>query len=163
VPDNSAFDLTDTWTLEAWVYPRAAGNAVDQDIISKWDGNPGASYILQIDATGVLRLLTADGTNDAIVPGATALTNNVWQHVAATFDHGTAKLYLNGTLDRTATGVLTPFVGPEPLAFGREGNFAGGAFDGGIDEVRLWKSVRTASDIAGSRSNRLSGSESGLV
>ena len=34
------------------------------------------------------------------------LANGVWQHVAATFDHGTLKLLLNGVLDRTVTGAV---------------------------------------------------------
>src|SRR4051794_26395765 len=44
VPDHPDLDLQTTWTLEAWVYPRSAGNGVDQDIISKWDGATDAAY-----------------------------------------------------------------------------------------------------------------------
>lgn len=163
VPDNSAFDLSNSWTLEAWAYPRAAGNGNDQDIISKWDGAPDAAYILQIDRTGVLRLVTNDGSNQTIVLGQTLIANTTWQHIAATFSSGTVRLYLNGVLDKTATGALTPINSSQPLAFGREGNFAGGTFNGRIDEVRVWKVVRTGSELATSRGKRLSGSESGLA
>jgi hypothetical protein len=163
VSDNDLLDLTTTWTLEAWVYPRAAGNGVDQDIVSKWGGNPGASYILQIDATGVLRLVTADGTNDAIVLGVTTLSNDLWQHVAATFDHGTVKLYLNGVLDRTVTGVLTPYVGTQAIAFGREGAYPGGTISADLDEIRIWNVVRSAANIADHDTARLRGNEHGLV
>jgi hypothetical protein len=162
VPDNDLLDLTATWTLEAWVYPRAAGNGSDQDIISKWAGNPGASYILQIDATGVIRLVTSDGTTNSIILGVTALTNNTWQHVAATFDGGTVNLYLNGVVDRTVTGVRTPYIGGEPVAFGREGNFPGGYLNGILDEVRIWNVTRTQTQIAASM-NGLKGKSSGLV
>jgi hypothetical protein len=163
VPDNSAFDLSNTWTLEAWVYPRAAGDGADQDIIAKWDGAPDASYILQIDRTGVLRLVTNDGSRQTIALGQTPLASNAWQHVAGTFENGTIRLYLNGVLDRTLTGALTPINSSQPLAFGREGNFPGGTFDGRIDEVRLWKVARTGGELAASRRERLSGSEAGLV
>jgi len=163
VPDNPALDLTSTWTLEAWVYPRAAGNGADQDIISKWGGNPGASYILQINGTGVIRLVTSNGTTNSIVLGATHLANNSWQHVAATFAQGTLQLYLNGVLDQTATGVMVPYVGTEPVAFGREGNFAGGTLNGLIDEVRLWNVTRSAAEIATFMGQKLGGSEPGLA
>lgn len=163
VPDNPALDLTATWTLEAWVHPRAAGNGVDQDIISKWAGNPGASYILQIDHSGVIRLVTSNGTTNSIILGPTLLANNTWQHVAATFDNGTVLLYLNGVLDQTATGAMVPYVGTEPVAFGREGNFPGGTLNGIIDEVRIWNVVRTASDLATFKGRKLVGSEPGLV
>jgi concanavalin A-like lectin/glucanase superfamily protein/Kelch motif protein len=163
VADNAAFDLSNTWTLEVWISPRTAGNGNDQDIVSKWDGAPDAAYILQIDRTGVLRLVTNDGSSQTIVLGQTPIANTTWQHVAATFSSGTVRLYLNGVLDKTATGALTPINSSQPLAFGREGNFAGGTFDGRIDEVRLWKVVRTGSQLATWRGKRLSGSESGLV
>jgi len=82
--------------------------------------------------------------------------------VAATFDGGTVNLYLNGVVDRTATGVRTPYVGTEPVAFGREGNFPGGYLNGILDEVRIWKVARTGTEIAASMS-RLKGKSSGLV
>jgi hypothetical protein len=163
VPDSPALDLTSTWTLEAWVFPRAAGNGADQDIISKWAGNPGASYILQIDHSGVIRLVTSNGTTNSIILGPTLLANNSWQHVAATFDNGTVLLYLNGVLDQTATGAMVPYVGPEPVAFGREGNYPGGTLNGILDEVRIWNVVRTASDLATFKARKLVGSEPGLV
>src|SRR5205823_14048343 len=134
VPDSPTLDLTTSWTLEAWVYPRAAGNGVDQDIISKWDGAPDASYILQIDRTGVLRLVTNDGSTQTIVLSQGLLINNTWQHVAATFEGtgttGTVRLYLDGALDTTVYNALTPINSTQPVAFGREGNYPGGTISG---------------------------------
>jgi len=164
VPDHSDLDLRNTWTLEAWVYPRAPGDGIDQDLISKWDGVTDAAYILQIDgATGKLRLVTNNGITQSIILSNAVLQNNVWRHVAATFSNGTAKLYLNGALDRTVSGVLTPINSTQPLAFGREGNYSGGTLNGRLDEVRLWKVVRSATNIANWRKRRLAGTESGLV
>jgi Concanavalin A-like lectin/glucanases superfamily len=167
VPDNNALDLTTSWTLEAWVYPRASGNGADQDIISKWDGAPDASYIMQIDRTGALRMVTNNGSSQTIALSNALLTNNTWQHVAATFQgtnvSGTLKLYVNGVLDKTVTNALTPINSTQPLAFGREGNVSGGTLNGIIDEVRLWNIVRTDAEIASNRSVRLSGTETGLA
>jgi hypothetical protein len=96
------------------------------------------------------------------VLGATTLANGTWQHVAATFDQGDVRLYLNGVLDQSATGVRTPYVGTEPVAFGREGNYSGGTLDGLIDEVRLWNVARTGSELSAAMGQRLAGSEPGL-
>jgi hypothetical protein len=164
VADHPDLDLRHRWTVETWVYPRGVGNGADEDLISKWDGVADAAYILQIDGgTGKLRLVTNNGLTQSIILSNTQLTNRVWQHVAATFRAGTLKLYLNGVLDRTVTGVLTPINSSQPLAFGREGNFSGGTLDGRLDEVRVWNVVRTPNQIANWRRRKLSGTETGLV
>ena len=98
-----------------------------------------------------------------IVLSNARLTNRVWQHVSASFSNGVVKLYINGLLDRTVTGVLTRLNSTQPLAFGREGNFSGGTLDGRLDEIRVWKVVRTANQIANWRRRSLVGTENGLV
>jgi hypothetical protein len=163
VPDDNLLDLTSTWTLEAWIKPTDASTGADQDIISKWALIFTASYILQIDATGKLRLVTANGTDVRVILSNGTLGDQTWNHVAATFSRGTVKLYLNGALDKTVTGVLTPLVSTEPVAFGREGTYPGGTFNGSIDEIRIWKVVRSKSQIARSLTKRLLGTETGLV
>lgn len=163
MPDNNLLDLTTTWTLEAWVKPVHASTGADQDIISKWAGIATASYILQIDATGKLRLVTANGTTVRVILSNGTLGDQTWHHVAATFGNGTVKLYVNGALDKTVSGVPTPLVSTEPVAFGREGNYSGGTFNGNIDEIRIWNVVRSGSQIARSLTRRLQGSETGLV
>jgi hypothetical protein len=164
VADHPDLDLRDTWTLEAWVFPRGVGRGADEDIISKWDGGGNASYILQIDgATGTLRLVTHDGVSNTITLSNTALLNRVWQHVAATYNNGIVKLYLNGTLDRRRTGALTPMNSTQPVAFGREGNFPGGTLDGRLDEIRIWNVVRGPKQISNWRRRSLTGTETGLV
>jgi hypothetical protein len=73
------------------------------------------------------------------------------------------KLYVKGSLDRSATGVLTPLNSGQPLAFGREGNYPGGTLLGRLDELRIWNVVRTPTQIATWRRRSLSGRENGLV
>jgi hypothetical protein len=163
VPDHNLLDLTNTGTLEAWVKPVDASIGTDQDIISKWAGISTASYILQIDATGKLRLVTANGTSVRVILSNGTLGNQTWHHVAATFSNGTVKLYVNGALDRTVSGVLTPLISTEPVAFGREGTHPGGTFDGIIDEIRIWNVVRSGPQIARFLTRRLQGSETGLA
>jgi hypothetical protein len=164
VADHADLDLRNTWSLEAWVYPRAAGKGADEDLISKWASVIDAAYVLQIEgASGKLRLITNNGITRTIIRSNTRLTNGVWQHVAATFSNGTVKLYLNGVRVRGATGVVTPINSTQPLAFGREGTFSRGTFDGRLDEVRIWKVARTATQITNWRRQSLTGTESGLV
>jgi hypothetical protein len=163
VPDNNRLDLTTTWTLEAWVKTSDASSGADQDIISKWAMVYTASYILQIDAVGRLRLVINNGVTQSIILSNGTLGDRTWNHVAATFNHGTVSLYVNGALDRTVSGVLTPLVSTEPVAFGREGNYNGGTLKGMIDEIRIWNVVRSGQQIGRSMTKRLLGTEAGLV
>jgi hypothetical protein len=163
VPDHNLLDLTNTWTLEAWVKPVDASTGADQDIISKWAAVTTASYILQIDRTGKLRVVTNNGSTQSIILSNGFLGDQTWHHVAATFNNGTVKLYVNGALNRTVSGVLTPLISTEPVAFGREGTFSGGTFNGIIDEIRIWNVVRSGRQIARFLTRPLQGSETGLV
>jgi hypothetical protein len=110
-----------------------------------------------------LRLAIANGATVRVIISNGTLGDRTWHHVGATFSNGTVKLYVNGALDKTVTGVPTPLVSTEPVAFGREGSFAGGTFKGLIDEVRIWNVMRSGSQIARSLTKRLQGSETGLV
>jgi hypothetical protein len=164
VPDAPSLDLSSAWTLEAWIYPRHVEAPDFQHVISKWDGGGNASYTLEVHA-GRLRVGLHDGVHPTdAVESVGLLANNTWQHVAATFDHGTVRLYINGVLDRTVNGLVTPMNSDRPLSFGHEGPpYGGWWYDGLIDEVRVWNVVRTDAQLLATMGQRLSGSELGLV
>ncbi len=129
-----------------------------------------ANYFLGIDnATGILcadfeqHNATNNGTAYAAgqnfpVFGSTVLENDVFYHVAATYDTATAvwKLYVNG-VQETTTQTLPTFVGvvPRPdniqgFGIGTTVNSSGGRsgfFHGIIDEARVWNHARSATEI----------------
>lgn len=78
------------------------------------------------------------------------LTTGAWSHLAFVFDGSSEKLYINGTLagSRVFEG-YEPQVpsGAGPLSIGGNGLW-GEWFDGAIDEVRLFDSALTATQIA---------------
>ena len=90
------------------------------------------------------------------------VTVGTWMHVAATYDPPTSKLvvYRNGLPYGTNTVAGVNLQGI-PLALGA----ANGEdrFNGGLDEVRIWRTTRTAAQIAAGYTQRLSGAETGLV
>jgi hypothetical protein len=163
VADNNALDLSTTFTLEVWVYPTQASKGTNQDVISKWGTGGNASYGLQVSPTGRAYLGTHDGIASVGVLGKTGLASGAWQHVAATFDQGTVRIYVNGVLDTVQAGIAAPMNSTSPLAFGAEGTSGGYTFGGVMDEIRIWNVVRSAADIAASRFTRLVGSEAGLA
>lgn len=96
---------------------------------------------------------------------------NQWAHIAITYDGGTSgiKVYYDG-LEQTIvnsvnpTGLLPKRAGAT-LNIGRALTFNSSSdnFQGLMDEVRIWDTPRSLSELTGTMNNCLSGTESGLV
>ncbi|MBE0642193.1 MAG: LamG domain-containing protein, partial [Bacteroidales bacterium] len=149
-----------TWTLEAWVNPasvmtgqRTIVGGVHQ--CADWavtvkDG----VFALVIKPQNAICSHTATSTVQA-VPG-------VWYHVAAVNTGTQARLYVNGNLALT-TSVSPYYLGtPSGVRIGGEYCCYGNSFHGIIDEVRIWKTARSQSQILANMYNSLSGSEASL-
>jgi predicted metalloprotease len=163
VPDHSDLDLSSTWTLEAWIAPTDVARSNFQHVISKWNGGGDASYTLEIRA-GHLRAGIHDGATTWAFESTGLLVNDVWQHVAITFDNGLLSLYIDGVLDAAWTGVPTPMNSTRPVSLGREGPpFNSRYYAGLMDEVRMWSVARSGVELAGAMHALLSGTEAGLV
>lgn len=104
------------------------------------------------------------------LPGA-ILPLNEWSHVAATYDGKTVKFYLNGVLTDSKTistnvQSITWSTLPTGLYAGRymattpaDASY----FKGIIDDIRLWRTVRTPNEIANNYLTKLIGSETNLA
>ena len=162
------------FTLEAWIKRQATGATTTTGtggvtaipIISKGmaeaDGsNVDMNYFLGINATNALTADfedTATGLNHPVTAATTGPTaavianDNTWHHVAATYDGGTWRLYMDGALKTTlAVGAFTPrFDSIQHAAIGTALNSTGGVganqqgfFGGVVDEVRIWNYARS--------------------
>jgi hypothetical protein len=164
VPDADVLDLGATFTLEAWIRPHNVAASAYQHVISKWGGGANASYVLQVHA-GRLGVGIHDGTVNSVLESTAALVDGAWQHVAATFDHGTLRLYVNGVLDAEMSGAVAPMASTQPLNFGQEHSlgYTGWSYDGIIDEIRIWNVALSERQLARNMAKRLRGTERGLV
>ncbi len=92
------------------------------------------------------------------------VNNNQWHHIAVTWERHTAngyKTYFDGVLRDSKDAVDTAL--PE-ISAGWLGAYNNGEYiTGQLDEVRIWKVERTASDIQQNMNKELSGNEAGLV
>ena len=105
-----------------------------------------------------------------------SIENNTWYHVALTLNGGSSvtgnafKGYLNSVEFGSGDGSkLWNHGGDVSIARNRDTKFHDGDynnekyFDGKIDEVRLWNTTRTQTQIAAKKDTVLNGNESGLT
>lgn len=165
---------TPSFTLEAWIRMEGAGVttttgtggiAAAIPIIAKGRGeaetptNLNMNYFLGIDnSTGQLAADFEEGYNGTSAPnhpvvGNTILAQNTWYHVAVTYGSGEWKLYVNGVLDKTKTEAGSPIPEINSIQHASIGSaltstgVAAGFFNGKIDEVRIWNTVKTQVEI----------------
>jgi hypothetical protein len=141
---DHAVDLTNTsFTIEYWAQLYATG---EMYIIGQgpdtWETDKNLN--IGFSSTNTIRF-GFDATNT--VETSTAITDTLWHHYAFAYDQGTReiKIYIDGELDLTSvmpdgysgSGILNIAKAP--------GN--SNVFIGDLDEVRIWKTIRSADEI----------------
>jgi hypothetical protein len=157
IPQKSVAPCKKAMTLEAWVFPLAAtltGRIIDHSTAGSADG-----FLLDL-LSGKPRILV--GTQACTA--TTALSVNTWYHLAGTFDASDSiRLYINGVLALSVEKVdSVPYNATLNVRIGIDQN-ASNRFNGIIDEVRIWNTARTQSQIQSMKDSTLSGSETGLA
>jgi hypothetical protein len=153
---NNASVQISTGTLEAWIKTSDAGSWY-RGIVTKQSAY--GMFLLDNELT------IYDWKSGAENKTGVYLNDNKWHHVAFSFQSGVvngSSIYIDGIKTKTITYTIsdqTVSLGigsgssPSPIQF----------FTGSIDEVRVWNTVRTQSELQSNMYNELGGNESGLV
>jgi hypothetical protein len=163
VPHNAAFNSTTNVTYEAWVKPSANVAAYRRIVGKGGNGTQEAPGIYVQQTTGKVSAgMLINGTQQ-IINSTLTINDNEWHHTAFTYDGTTLKLYVDGTLDGTLaiTGTITTNASPLDIGYNSPLNLY--PFIGKIDEVRVWNTTRTFSEILATMNSSLIGNEAGLV
>jgi hypothetical protein len=135
-------DFTDALTVSAWVYPRNTGRW--QTIVNKWY-TPDAWGLFIEPGYFNFSIAQTSGYRTVRQPA----TPNQWTHVAVVFTSSPSqmRMYINGV----ATPPVSVFAQPindsgRPIAVG--GHPSWNAFDGWIDEVKIWNRALNATQVA---------------
>lgn len=164
VPDAPALRLSNNFTIEAWVYLQDGSN---ETIIDK---GPTYSYLFMIYPNGQPGLgLYANfgGAHNWVYSSAVTVPINQWSHVAVTFTNEAngLKFWVNGNLvsQHTPAGALTSYTGAMNIGRQEPGGCNCNLLQSRLDEVRIWNTARSQSEIQSTMTKEIPGSTPGLV
>ena len=155
IPDNSLFDLTQDYTLEAWIFPESFSWLAG--IISKYHTNAANGYILRLTNQSPHTGLGFD----ELITSTNLLSANQWYHIAAVKEGPIRKIYINGVEYPLSGSALNVNTNNNPIRIGSD--YGGRYFDGRIDEVKIWDSARTQEEISSTMYTPPSSDEQGLI
>ncbi len=149
IPDSNSLDLTTGMTMEAWVRPTTLGTAWKTVLFKHRNANTtNMMYVLYANRnTSVPNAEITNGTAVRAANGTTQLPLNAWSHLAATYDGAILRLYVNATQVGTIATAGAIGVSTGDLWIGAN-NVWPEWFAGSIDEVRIFRTARTAGEIA---------------
>jgi len=176
------FGIGESITISAWIYPTSFVSDGSPVILTKGTtaGSNNTNYALQLEGGGGTTNACALVFNDEgssvkiYASNNSVLVLNQWQHLAATYTFGTANsahLYLNGVEQAggwvVGVGNETPVQSNDPLWIGANNSSASGTvneeFTGKIEEVRLFSTSLTQTQIQADMFNQISSFSDDLV
>jgi hypothetical protein len=147
LPINPSLDISESITLESFIYPTAYKNigGPGSFIISKPD-----SYYLELSPEGKIRLAFISLSSEIYYDGNNTVSLNSWSHIVVTRDknNSTINIYFNGTLDRSL-GSITGNIKVQQIYAVMMGSFSGGdyQFFGRIANAKIYNRALTAQEI----------------
>jgi hypothetical protein len=160
--DANAFDLTSSFTFQAWVYPTDVS-------VYKMVANKENSYMFYI-ANGFWTLsLDGPSTTWSVASNDVPAIANEWHHIAITKSglSGSYSFYYDGVLAYTGAadtlGTSTAVNTTDPFTIGSRTAYNDHFFKGMIDNVAGFNVVRTQSQIQSDMNNYIAGDTSGLL
>ena len=152
---DPAFDIKNQITVSAWIKV----DAFDKDwqtIIAKgdrawrlqrnWNKNT-----LEFACSG----LVVPGSDWGPVYGNIDVNDGHWHHVAGVYDQQNIYLYIDGSLDASATASGTIRVNEEPVYIGENSQMPNRFWNGMIDDVRIYNYALSAEEISAITQNVL--------
>ncbi len=128
------------FTVEAWINTTSSGG-VERAAVAT-DGN-FQGYSLDVNVTSDKAGTRTTSPSYVPLDSTTSVNDGNWHHLVGTDDGTYLKIYVDGSLENTASvsGAVTP--ASVPLSIGRFDDYYGQYFAGYIDEVRVSNVARS--------------------
>ena len=170
-------DTLSHFTVECWVNKTSNTGTIMAQYIAGLDpsfSRKGRFQVYTSAGDKITAVLTMTDSHTKTLVSTTSLSLNTWYHVAATFvakentggtDYTVARLYVNGNLEAVISDawISSSGMGDSDIILGNnDASISDSAFDGIIDEVRIWNTTRTIDQIQSYMNKRAIPGESGL-
>ena len=150
VPSRPSLEFTSSFTISVWFKADALTTEKSVRLVDKTAAGLSDGYLLSVWASG---LSLVGGPNGA-VSDLTTISSNVFHHAVVTFGNGIANFYLDGKpIGSRSVGAMSVTVNADRVL--RIGASQGPAahptlnnFVGVIDEVRLYNTTLSSSDVS---------------
>ena len=134
---------TTKFSVSIWGNVEGAGSSVNKCLISNSNNIAADGYAIVTEGTNPNPYIRFKVENTNVDTTAT-ITFGEWFHVLATYDNGTAKVYINGVLDVTVTGIAA--INTSTLTSTVIGHMEEGAayplpMLGHLDEAAIWSGI----------------------
>lgn len=162
-------------TIEAWIMPTSGGGSGSGgSIVSKSAFTNGFSFRIYDESSGLARLSLhyefSSGADGGIWHTNRVVPTNEWTHVTVAYDNSSTAnnpvLYVNGisqsVIEHRSPAGSAKDDSDANLLFGNAQNNSH-TFDGEIDEVRIWSSIRSANEIKDNMCKSMAGNEASLL
>ena len=159
IQTTSTLNIPTEHTIEFWI------NTTDTDkrIVGLYDNTPWSKVAIGADGT-LLSQLANDGSNSNNLYSNTVINDGLWHHVAVTYKNdGNVSIYIDQNLDKTyLTGTVAGVsLNTASLIMGY--NTGNETAKMQLDEVRIWNTTRTQTQIQDNFNKQLDGNETELV
>ena len=140
---------TDSFSMSAWF--RKSSERYGSIIYKQGSSNMGLGYGLKNFANGSLSFMLGKNNVGSNILYSNTIPLNEWHHITGTYNAtaSTLKLFIDGAFIGQASYTYGTIASDRPLYIGSDyDDVTGRAFNGSIDEVRVWNRALSSTEIA---------------
>jgi hypothetical protein len=134
---------TSDYTVEAWIYPTANGQANGSNIFGQTASGVSSQFIVFLNSSNkignYIEYAAGGGSAGPIITGATSITLNTWTHIATSRVSGVTRIFINGVLDASASDAGGYRVVSHNFSIGSQNGAGSTFFTGYISNLRVIK------------------------
>ena len=137
----------ESFTLSLWAKVNGGDGSYRSPFTSR-DAGPPRGYIIYATSGNQWSFWIGNGRGWSVATAPDTITNNRWYHLAATHGDAASQLYIDGELKASGDGTIQiNTVRPLRIGAGATEGPTGVAFNGCLDDVRLWNRVLSQEEI----------------